>query len=30
LAEVDDWLAPYRARWSGALDALERHLDANP
>jgi DNA-binding transcriptional ArsR family regulator len=30
LAEVDRWLAPYRAHWSGRLDALERHLEANP
>lgn len=28
LAELDAWLAPYRHLWSGALDALERHLDA--
>jgi DNA-binding transcriptional ArsR family regulator len=27
LAELDDWLAPYRSFWSGRLDALERHLD---
>ena len=27
LAELDEWLAPYRAHWSGRLDALERHLD---
>lgn len=27
LHEVDDWLAPYRALWSGSLDRLERHLD---
>src|SRR5918997_6807204 len=27
LAELDDWLAPYRKHWSGRLDALERHLD---
>jgi DNA-binding transcriptional ArsR family regulator len=26
LAEVDAWLDPYRAHWSGRLDALERHL----
>jgi len=26
LREVDDWLAPYRAAWSGRLDALEAHL----
>src|SRR5215210_2607372 len=30
LAEVDAWLAPYRAAWSGRLDALERHLEENP
>lgn len=30
LAEVDAWLAPYRAFWSGRLDALERHLEENP
>lgn len=27
LAEVDQWLEPYRAYWSGRLDALERHLE---
>jgi DNA-binding transcriptional ArsR family regulator len=27
LAEVDEWLEPYRAQWAGRLDALERHLD---
>ena len=30
LAEIDAWLAPYRAFWEGRLDALERHLDAMP
>jgi DNA-binding transcriptional ArsR family regulator len=30
LTEIDAWLAPYRAYWSARLDALERHLDANP
>ncbi len=30
LAEVDDWLEPYRAHWSRRLDALERHLEENP
>jgi DNA-binding transcriptional ArsR family regulator len=30
LAEVDEWLAPYRAHWSARLDALERHLEENP
>jgi DNA-binding transcriptional ArsR family regulator len=28
LRELDDWLAPFRALWSTALDDLERHLDA--
>jgi DNA-binding transcriptional ArsR family regulator len=27
LAEVDEWLAPYRRLWITHLDALERHLD---
>lgn len=26
LRELDSWLEPYRAQWSGRLDALERHL----
>jgi DNA-binding transcriptional ArsR family regulator len=26
LAELDNWLAPYRAFWSGKLDALGEHL----
>jgi DNA-binding transcriptional ArsR family regulator len=30
LAEIDAWLAPYRQMWSERLDALERHLDADP
>ncbi|TQI94518.1 ArsR/SmtB family transcription factor [Amycolatopsis cihanbeyliensis] len=30
LAEVDNWIAPYRALWHDRLDALERHLDAMP
>lgn len=30
LADVDAWLAPYRAYWSGRLDALERHLEETP
>jgi DNA-binding transcriptional ArsR family regulator len=30
LAEVDEWLEPFRAYWSGRLDALERHLEENP
>lgn len=28
LAEVDEWLAPYRRLWAGRLDALADHLDA--
>ena len=27
LAEVDEWLAPFRRFWSAHVDALERHLD---
>ena len=27
LQEVDEWLAPYRRRWAGHLNALERHLE---
>jgi DNA-binding transcriptional ArsR family regulator len=27
LAELDDWLAPYRELWERRLDMLERHLD---
>jgi DNA-binding transcriptional ArsR family regulator len=30
LQDVDAWLEPYRKHWSGALDALERHLEENP
>jgi DNA-binding transcriptional ArsR family regulator len=30
LAALDDWLAPYRLLWNDGLDALGRHLDANP
>ena len=30
LAEVDEWLEPYRAHWSARLDALERHLEEHP
>jgi DNA-binding transcriptional ArsR family regulator len=30
LAEVDQWLEPYRAFWSRSLDTLERHLEENP
>jgi DNA-binding transcriptional ArsR family regulator len=27
LAEVDEWLTPYRALWTASLDRLERHLE---
>jgi DNA-binding transcriptional ArsR family regulator len=27
LAELDEWLAPYRRFWTGRLDRLERYLD---
>ena len=30
LAEVDDWLAPYRWLWSSHLDRLGAHLDEMP
>ena len=30
LAEVADWLEPYRRHWSDRLDALEQHLEENP
>ncbi|MCW2878016.1 MAG: ArsR family transcriptional regulator [Sphaerisporangium sp.] len=30
LAEVHEWLEPYRRMWAARLDALERHLDAMP
>jgi DNA-binding transcriptional ArsR family regulator len=28
LAEIEDWLAPYRWMWAARLDLLGRHLDA--
>jgi DNA-binding transcriptional ArsR family regulator len=28
LAEIDDWLAPYRWMWESRLDRLGAHLDA--
>lgn len=28
LAEIDEWLAPYRRLWARSLDRLERHLDS--
>ena len=30
LAELDDWLAPYRWMWESRLDQLGEHLDAMP
>jgi DNA-binding transcriptional ArsR family regulator len=27
LAEIDEWLAPYRRLWAERLTALDRHLD---
>ena len=27
MAELDDWLAPYRRLWNASLDRLGRHLD---
>ena len=27
LAELDNWLAPFRSFWAGRLDALEHHLE---
>jgi DNA-binding transcriptional ArsR family regulator len=27
LAELEQWLAPYKRLWRGSLDALERHLE---
>jgi DNA-binding transcriptional ArsR family regulator len=27
LAELDQWLAPFRHFWAGRLDALQSHLD---
>jgi DNA-binding transcriptional ArsR family regulator len=30
LAELDEWLEPYRVYWSDRLDSLERHLKENP
>ena len=30
LAEIDEWLAPYRQMWTRSLDKLEQHLEENP
>lgn len=29
LAPIEDWLAPYRRKWTEAIDTLARHLDEN-
>ena len=30
LRELDAWLAPYRERWTTALDRLDQHLEDHP
>jgi DNA-binding transcriptional ArsR family regulator len=30
LAEIAEWLEPYRIHWEARMDALERHLEENP
>lgn len=30
LREIDAWLAPYRERWTAALDRLDQHLEDTP
>ncbi len=30
LRELDAWLAPYRDRWTTALDRLDQHLEEHP
>ncbi|GAA5052303.1 ArsR/SmtB family transcription factor [Nocardia callitridis] len=30
LADLDNWLAPYRSAWATRFDALERQLDSTP
>src|SRR3954469_13703225 len=30
LAEIDEWLAPYRRLWTRSLDKLEKLLEENP
>ena len=30
LAEIDEWLAPYRRMWTRSLDHLGRHLEEAP
>jgi len=30
LAQLDEWLAPFRALWTEALDKLDTHLEETP
>src|SRR3546814_11986814 len=30
LAEIDEWLAPYRQLWTRSLDRLDGYLEENP
>jgi DNA-binding transcriptional ArsR family regulator len=30
LAEIDEWLAPYRRLWTRSLDRLAQHMEDNP
>src|SRR5690242_5146440 len=30
MAELDEWLAPYRRLWNSSLDRLGTHLDTTP
>jgi DNA-binding transcriptional ArsR family regulator len=30
LAEIDEWLAPYRSMWKRSLDRLAEHLEEDP
>jgi DNA-binding transcriptional ArsR family regulator len=30
IAELDDWLAPYRRLWNASLDRLGQHLEEHP
>ena len=30
LAEIDDWIAPFRRLWADSLDRLDAHLEEHP
>ncbi|WP_341946572.1 metalloregulator ArsR/SmtB family transcription factor [Microbacterium sp. LWH11-1.2] len=30
LAPIEEWLAPYRRKWTDAIESLARHLDETP